>query len=78
MTGKYNRYALLMASHQEGCGGKRRAIIHGGLCLFAGDSLSNAKPIPLEDCEEHALRVALATYLINAGIQISRNGEKQE
>ncbi len=44
-------------------------IICHGLCLFAGDSLSNAKPIPIEDREEHALGVALVIYLIRAGIK---------
>jgi hypothetical protein len=57
-----------MASHQEARIGEHRAIIRHGLCLFAGDSLSNAKPIPIEDREEHALGVALITYLISTGI----------
>jgi hypothetical protein len=67
-----------MASHQEARGGEHHAIICDGVCLFVGDSLSNAKPMPIEDWEEHTLGVAQVTYLIGTGIKSSKNVEKQE
>jgi hypothetical protein len=46
--------------------------------FFSAEDLSNAAPIPVEDREEFALGVALAQYLIGAGIKKIRNGKKQE
>ena len=61
---------------------KCRATIQDGMMFFSGDSLSNAKPIPEEDCEEWVLGVALAQYLITAGLkkfkQKGENGVTKE
>jgi hypothetical protein len=74
---KYNRYALLMGSRLEVCGSERHVIICNGLCLFAGDSLSDTKPIPIKDWEEHALGVALVFYLIGVGIKNQGTGRSR-
>ncbi len=38
--------------------------------LFSAEDLSNAKPIPEEDREEHALGIALVHYSMGAGIKM--------
>jgi hypothetical protein len=58
-----------MAARQARRGGQRQALIRGGCVFFSSDDLSDAKPIPKEDREEFALRVALVHYLMFVGIK---------
>ena len=58
-----------MAARQARRGGQRRALIRNRCVFFSSDDLSNAKPIPKEDREEFARRVALVHYSMNAGIK---------
>ncbi len=75
----------MMAARQRECGEKRRAIIHKekrraiiheGFMFFSAEDLSDAAPIPVEDCKEFALGVALAQYSIGDRIKtIQEQGE---
>jgi len=58
-----------MAARQARRRGQHRALIRVGCVFFSSDDLSNAKPIPEEDREEFALRVALVHYSMNAGLK---------
>jgi hypothetical protein len=58
-----------MAARQARRGGQWRALIRDGCVFFSLDDLSNTKPIPEEDREEFARRVALVHYSMNAGIK---------
>jgi hypothetical protein len=69
ITKKYANYSLLMAARRARRGGQRWALIRNGCVFFSSDDLSDAKPIPEEDREEFALRVALVHYSMNAGIK---------
>jgi hypothetical protein len=75
---KYADYSLLMAARQAKRGGAHWALIHDGCIFFSADNLSIAKPIPEEDREEFVLGVALAHYLMNAGIKkFKANGQSR-
>ncbi len=69
ITKKYADYSLLMAARQARRGGQRWALIRDGCVFFSSDDLSDIKPIPEEDREEFALRVALIHYWMNVGIK---------
>jgi hypothetical protein len=58
--------------------GAHRALISDGCEIFSADDLSNVKPIPEEDREEFALRVALMHYSMNVGIKSLKKRAKQE
>ncbi len=68
-TTRYADYGLMMAARRTARGGQRRAIIRDGFCCFSAEDLHDAKPIPEEDHKEYALGVAMAQYLIGAGIK---------
>jgi hypothetical protein len=67
-TTRYANYGLMMAARWTR-GGQLRAIIHNGFCCFLAEDLHDAKPMPEEDRKEYALGVAMAQYLIGAGIK---------
>ncbi len=46
-----------------------QATIQDSAMLFSAVDLSNAKPVVIEDCKEGVLGVALAQYLMGAGIK---------
>ncbi len=82
-TTRFAEYGLMMAAQHNARKSKKcRATIRDGMMFFLGDSLSNAKPIPEEDCEEWVLGVALAQYSITAGLlkfkQKGENGVTKE
>ncbi len=69
-------YSLMMAAWKCARGGNGRAIIWEGLMFFSDDHLNDAKPIPVEDQLNWVLGVALAQYLITAGLQnLKEKGE---
>ncbi len=70
VTNRFDNYGLMMNMQRRARGGQRRATIRDGLMLFSVDNLSNAKPVPEEDREEHALGIALVHYLMGAGIKM--------
>ncbi len=59
-----------MYAQRRARGGQQCTTIRNGLMLFSADGLSNAKPVPEEDREEHALGIALVHYSMGAGIKI--------
>ncbi len=70
VTNRFDNYGLMMYARRRARGGQQRATIHDGLMLFLADDLSNAKPVPEEDREEHALGIALVHYSMGAGIEM--------
>jgi hypothetical protein len=59
VTNRFDNYGLMMYPRRRVRGGQRCATIHDRLMLFSADDLSDAKPVPEEDREEHALGIAL-------------------
>ncbi len=49
--------------------GSHQATICDGTMFFTTKDLSNAKPIPVEDCNNWVLGVALVQYSLGAGIK---------
>jgi hypothetical protein len=70
VTNRFDNYGLMMYVRRRARGGQRCATIRDGLMLFSADDLSNAKPVPEEDREEHALGIALMHYSMGAGIKM--------
>jgi hypothetical protein len=70
VTNRFDNYGLMMYAQRRARGSQRRTTIRNGLMLFLVDNLSNAKPIPEEDREEHALGIALVHYSMGAGIKM--------
>ncbi len=72
VTNRFDNYGLMMYAQRRARGGQRRATIRDGLMLFLADNLSDVKPVPEEDREEHALGIALVHYSMGAEIKMSR------
>ncbi len=70
MTNRFDNYGLMMYAGRRARGGQQHATIRNGLMLFLADNLSNAKPVPEEDREEHALGIALVHYSMGAEIKM--------
>jgi hypothetical protein len=70
VTNRFDNYGLMMYAQRRVRGSQRRATIRDGLMLFSADNLSNAKPVPEEDREEHALGIALVHFSMGAGINM--------
>jgi hypothetical protein len=66
---RHAAYGLMMAARRRARGGECRAIIREGVMFFSNDHLNDAKPVPVEDREDWILGVALAQYLITAGLK---------
>jgi hypothetical protein len=66
-----------MTARCQAKGNECRAIIREGVMFFSDNGLSDAKPIPVKDHLEWVLGVALAQYLITAGLKKFKDkGEK--
>jgi hypothetical protein len=70
VTNRFDNYGPMMYTRRRARGGQQRATIRDGLMLFLADDLSDAKPIPEEDREEHVLGIALVHYSLGAGIKM--------
>jgi hypothetical protein len=70
VTNRFDNYGLMMYARRRARGGQQCATIRNRLMLFLADNLSDTKPIPEEDREEHALGIALVHYSMGAGIKI--------
>jgi hypothetical protein len=70
VTNRFDNYGLMMYARRRVRGGQQRATIRDGLMLFSADDLSDAKPVPKGDREEHALGIALVHYSMGAGMNI--------
>jgi hypothetical protein len=70
VTNRFDNYGLMMYAQKRARGGQQCATIRAGLMLFSADNLSDVKPVPEEDREEHALGIALVHYSMGAGIKM--------
>jgi hypothetical protein len=68
-TSQFDNYNLFLVARQAAQGKPCQAIIQDGVMLFSDNSLSDAKPIPVEDREEFALGVIQQQCSIGAGIK---------
>ena len=67
---RFDNYGLMMYARRRARGSQQRATIRNGLMLFSADDLSDTKPVPKEDREEHTLGIALVHYSMGAGIKM--------